>query len=80
MTAEHLPLRSSWDCDTCGRPWPCDPARERLAVEHVSRPTVLAMLMWQYLEDYSRDAGPGPLGEAYERFLSWTRQGDTGGR
>lgn len=73
MNAGHLPVRSTWDCDTCGRPWPCDAARERLAAEYRGRHTALTILMWQYFEDYARGAGPGPLGEAYERFIGWTR-------
>jgi hypothetical protein len=70
---EHLPSRPVWDCTTCGRPWPCAPAREGLAAEYVHDFTGLSVLLWNHFEDYSHDAGSGPLGEAYERFMGWSR-------
>ena len=30
---EHVAKRPSWDCRLCAKPWPCDPAREALAIE-----------------------------------------------
>src|SRR4051794_13841654 len=41
---EHSAERPSWDCRACGRPWPCDPAREHLQSEMDG--TVLAVYMW----------------------------------
>jgi hypothetical protein len=73
-SAEHLPKRPTWDCLACSKQWPCYPAREALTAEHVNDQLALAMLMWSYFESYAVDAGPGPLGEARERFLDWTRR------
>jgi hypothetical protein len=70
---EHLPSRPDWRCSSCGRLWPCDPAREHLAQEFAASSTGLAMLLWGHFEDYVIDSGPGPLSEAYERFLGWSR-------
>ena len=30
---EHQPKRPQWDCEACGKEWPCDPAREALRAE-----------------------------------------------
>lgn len=74
---EHTPLRPSWECRACGQTWPCGPARESLtaeaAADGLGGRSSLAMLMWGYLEDYALDVGPGPLGEAFDRFIAWTR-------
>lgn len=68
----HVPARPSWDCSACGRPWPCDPAREELVVQ-TGGGTALVVAAWGYLEDWVRDRGPGPFSEAFERFILWTR-------
>ncbi|GLY06032.1 MULTISPECIES: hypothetical protein [Actinoplanes] len=68
--AEHVPARPSWDCTSCGRPWPCDPARERLAVG-LGR-IELAVLMWDHLEEAARDMPHTPASELFDRFLRWT--------
>lgn len=69
--SEHLAKRPSWDCLACGKPWPCDPAREHLAAMH--SPTRLAMLQWGNLEDAAGDLPGMPVAEAYDRFIAWTR-------
>ena len=72
MSTEHVAERPSWDCGACGKPWPCDPAREALAVE-TGGGTVLAIQCCTYLEDFVRDHGSGPPAETFERFIGWTR-------
>ncbi|GAA2650198.1 hypothetical protein [Paractinoplanes durhamensis] len=75
MTDEaHLPKRPVWECYRCGAEWPCVEARNALAAEYVADQLALAILMWTYLEDFAMDAGPGPIGEAWNRFLGWTRR------
>lgn len=69
----HTPLRPTWACACCEKDWPCDPAREALAVEYQGDRVSLAMRMWSHLEDYALDQGPGPLGEAWVRFIGWSR-------
>jgi hypothetical protein len=68
---KHVEERPSWDCRACGKDWPCGPAREQLAaaMDRVQ----LAMTMWGYLERFSRDSGPGPPVDAFDRFIAWTR-------
>ncbi|RZU48638.1 hypothetical protein EV385_0356 [Krasilnikovia cinnamomea] len=73
MSGEHQAARPSWDCAACARPWPCDPAQERLATD-TGGGTRLAVLMWTYLETYCSDRHDGPLGEVFERFIAWTRR------
>ncbi len=70
--SEHLPGRPTWDCLSCDKPWPCDPARERMAAESPDVAS-LAFLMTRYLEDYAQEVQPWPPGEAYDRFIGWVR-------
>jgi hypothetical protein len=67
---DHIPHRPSWDCRSCGRPWPCDAARERLTREH-SR-MELALLMWDQIEEAARDMPQTPASALFDRFLRWT--------
>jgi hypothetical protein len=69
--SEHVGERPSWDCRSCGRPWPCDPAREALAAE--LGPIQLAMYAWANLEQAAGDLPGMPVGEMFDRFLAWTR-------
>ncbi|TDO40675.1 hypothetical protein C8E87_4394 [Paractinoplanes brasiliensis] len=71
LTSEHHPGRPSWDCLACGKPWPCDPAREALALELGRTP--LAMYLCAHLHEAARDMPTTSPGELYERFLAWTR-------
>lgn len=68
--SEHAADRPSWHCRSCGEPWPCDPARERLAagMGRVS----LSVYMWSSLEEAARDMPDGPPQELFERFIRWT--------
>jgi hypothetical protein len=70
---EHTPKRPSWDCRCCAKTWPCAAAREQLAEEFVGNTVQLSILLWSYLEDWIHDQGPGPFGEAFERFIAWSR-------
>ncbi|MET8150669.1 hypothetical protein ACIBSW_11315 [Actinoplanes sp. NPDC049668] len=71
MQVKHLAHRPTWDCASCGMPWPCDPARERLAAELGL--VQLAMYMWANLEEAAGDLPDLPTTEAFDRFLAWTR-------
>ncbi|GAB1642977.1 hypothetical protein [Krasilnikovia sp. MM14-A1259] len=68
--AEHIEERPTWDCRVCGDPWPCNPARERLAAE--LSPTALRINMWTRMEVAIGDLPPEPAGELFDRFLRWT--------
>lgn len=67
---EHIEERPSWDCRACGKPWPCDPAREELAA--TLAPTRLRTQMWTRLEVAAQDLSHDPAAELFERFLHWT--------
>jgi len=67
---EHTADRPSWDCRSCGKPWPCDPARERL-ISDLDR-FALAIYMWSSLDEAVRDLPAGPPAELFERFIHWT--------
>jgi len=68
---EHVAERPSWDCRVCGKPWPCDAAREALILE-MDR-VALAIYMWINLEEAVLDRPLGPASELFERFIRWTR-------
>jgi hypothetical protein len=74
VNAEHLPGRPSWDCLACGRPWPCDPAREALAVEFLGHRLGLAVYLGAQFagaaEDLDAMARFEPA-DLYDRILSW---------
>ncbi|MFI1992860.1 hypothetical protein [Actinoplanes sp. NPDC020271] len=66
---EHLWERPSWECRSCGRPWPCAPARTVLAAEpdQIS----LALYMSGHLEQAVVDLPRRPPHEMFDRFLRW---------
>ncbi|GGN15074.1 hypothetical protein FHR83_004693 [Actinoplanes campanulatus] len=67
----HDPARKiDWDCLACGRPWPCDPAREDLLTTHDA--VQLRIAMWDALEEAARILPHTPAAELFERFLHWT--------
>ncbi|WP_436527665.1 hypothetical protein [Actinoplanes sp. HUAS TT8] len=68
-TAEHLWERPSWECRSCGRPWPCEPARVILAAE--SDRISLALYMSGHLEQAVADLPKRPPHEMFDRFLRW---------
>ena len=68
---EHNPSRPSWNCAACGRPWPCDPAREEMATRYGS--SALPIHAAAYLADAADDMPNVPVAELYERFIAWTR-------
>jgi hypothetical protein len=71
----HDPHRPTWDCLGCGKPWPCDPAREEMAGENrITR----AILMSMMLDKAAGDMPTAAPGELYERFIAWTRAAYTG--
>lgn len=70
--SEHTPARPGWDCLACGRPWPCDPAREALATRF--KGTRLAVFTAAYLGEATRDLTTTPPAELYDRFIAWTRR------
>lgn len=74
MVIEHVPDRPRWDCLVCEKPWPCDPAREALAAEYKGSSVALSMYLWAQLELYALESGPGPMQEAYDRFIRWSRR------
>ena len=67
----HQPVRPSWDCSACGRPWPCAPAQLGLVTELDS--VALAMYSWICLEEAAGDLPNAEPGELFQRFLAWRR-------
>ncbi len=70
-SGEHIAARPSWDCLSCGKAWPCDPAREDLVTQ--LDPVQLAIYLWINLEEAAGDLPDMPVAEAFARFIAWTR-------
>ncbi|MBB2940622.1 hypothetical protein FB565_000326 [Actinoplanes lutulentus] len=69
---KHQPDRATYNCLSCDKAWPCDPAREYL-VASTPDPVQLAMRLWMEIEDAAHvlaDESPAAL---FERFLKWAR-------
>jgi hypothetical protein len=70
---DHLPHRLTWDCASCGMPWPCRTRRVDLLTEYQEAPVALAVyLAWAFVE-CSTELQEVPAGELYARFLGWLR-------
>jgi hypothetical protein len=69
-TVQHTAGRPHWDCLACGKPWPCDPAREAMAADGAPTPTTL--FMSSLLVEAARDMPTVPPQELHERFIGWT--------
>lgn len=75
MTAApiHAALQPSWDCIACGVDWPCDPAREELAVRFVDQPVELSVYMAIQLGNAASALYQLPSDELWDRFIAWTK-------
>lgn len=67
---DHTPLRPSWDCQKCGEPWPCGPARAKLTNDLDL--VALALHMWNQLEEAAFEMPHVSATEFFERFIKWT--------
>lgn len=67
---EHVAHRTSWDCQRCLKPWPCDPAREEFRA--TMSQTECRIMMWGYLEEAAEQLRGLPFGEIFARFFAWT--------
>ena len=66
-------MRPSWDCSACGKPWPCDPARVALALEHRHDFVALSIYLWGCLSEAAEDGLGCTANELVDRFLTWLR-------
>ena len=71
--ADHVEEYPSWNCRTCGAPWPCPSARRVLLAEMDL--TQLRIYLWLKLEQAVEDLPARPPAELFHRFLSWTSRG-----
>lgn len=73
----HLPLRPLWLCRACAAPWPCAPAKLRLAREYAGNRVALCLYLSSVLHDAATDlhlldphGAPGPQ-QLFDRFIGW---------
>jgi hypothetical protein len=72
----HLPERPSWDCEACGKPWPCAVAKTELMEQYGRWDLSLSLLLGLYLvdaiDDYcgGRQSLPADL---HFGILGWAR-------
>ncbi len=69
----HPPLRPSWDCASCGTPWPCSPARVEIGERYADDRVGLAIYAGMQLDHAAREVPAADPADLYERFVSWTR-------
>ncbi|MET8084946.1 flavin reductase [Micromonospora sp. NPDC005237] len=75
MDGEHLPRRPQWHCQTCAAdtPWPCHPARVRLAEAYGCDRIGLSIYVSGLLVVVVVELPEVAPAELYERFVAWTR-------
>jgi hypothetical protein len=70
--ADHQPDPASYDCRSCERPWPCDPAREHL-ISTTPDAVQLGIRLWMELEHAAAVLRHEPPSVLFDRFLRWAR-------
>jgi hypothetical protein len=70
VSRSHIPQTPSWECQRCGKDWPCDPGREELAL--ATTRTELARLSWAIFWQAAEDMPTVPAPELFDRFVRWT--------
>lgn len=74
QTGIHLRVRATGDCEKCGTPWPCDPARAEMLGQLAAGDTDRASLgMWLSTEmlDQQQVFSADRADELRRRYLSW---------
>lgn len=61
-----------WNCG-CGKAWPCDTAREQLALDYINDPVGLAVYMAGQMGRAADELYHLQPDEIYDRFMAWTR-------
>lgn len=67
---EHVAEQRTWRCRSCRAEWPCLDAKRQLVATHTQ--TELAILALLDLQHAARDLPHMPLGDAFDRFVTWT--------
>ena len=72
---QHIALRPGFDCGSCGQPWPCAPAKVRLAEEYVkdklSLRLYLNLMCFEAISEAIKDHDWKKVDDLYERFVGW---------
>lgn len=66
---QHPAARPSWECATCGRPWPCPPARAEISGG--ASAFAVALYMGLCYQEAAEELPGTPLVELHRRFLGW---------
>lgn len=73
---EHFPIRPSWRCQWCAKPWPCENRRQQLLVDYANAPASLTLMMLDEMvramvdEDIARMTS----GAVRRRFIGWIEE------
>jgi len=70
---EHVPVRRSWACVSCGQPWPCRVARAELLDEYADCPAALGLYLGCAFVECCSELDEADAGELYRRFFGWLR-------
>jgi hypothetical protein len=74
--ADHGPVQPSWDCESCGQPWPCAVAKVQLLDHYRAFPSILRIYLSEELHSAIVDMAAA-LNEVptdlRARFMDWAR-------
>jgi len=73
MVSDHRAMRPSWQCASCGGPWPCHSAQLRLWAEFDGALVSLALYLTGTFVDACQDLRYESAGVLHHRFLGWIR-------
>jgi hypothetical protein len=68
---EHSPRRPIWDCEGCGRPWPCVVRQRQLWVEMPKNPVAIAEHMAGWMDVARLDLADLGAVQLEARFVGW---------
>ncbi|QLQ38018.1 hypothetical protein [Micromonospora robiginosa] len=70
---DHQPARPAWNCQSCGGPWPCSPAKVRLAEAYAGDRTGLSVYMSALYAAALNELPTTSADWLYGAFIRWTR-------
>lgn len=67
----HVPMRPSWVCAGCSRPWPCLTRQQQLLAEYARTRASLAIYLISMFVAAAEDMPDAAVGPLHQRFLGW---------
>lgn len=73
---EHTPIRPTWRCGWCAKPWPCDTRKQQLLVDYQNAYTSLTLMMTDEMVRamVDEDIAKMTSGAVRRRFVGWIEE------